>query len=56
MVVCEISMYNLRSSAKSLALTEGLRWSVISLMNKLKSKGPKQLPCGTPAGDKTGHS
>ena len=36
-VVLEISMYNLRSSAKSLALTEGLRWSVISLMNKLKS-------------------
>ena len=48
MVEFEISMYNLRSSAKSLALTDGLRWSVISLMNRLKSKGPKQLPCGTP--------
>ena len=36
------------SSAKSLAVADGSRWSVMSFINKLNNSGPNTLPWGTP--------
>ena len=42
------SVYNLMSSAKSLTVVLGLKWSVISFTNKLNNKLPITLPWITP--------
>ena len=47
-VLAEVSEYSFKSSAKSFAEIGLGNKSVISSMNKIKSKGPKTEPWGTP--------